>query len=99
MKPLLHNNWYGKVNLTLQNSKANTEGQTLSDLNTGQPDVATTQAYDYAEQMTGANGLLSNNRTIQVKIFAYYQITPELTAGVITGFEKGRPRNAPLAHK
>ncbi len=94
----LRNGWYGKVNVTFQHSKGNTEGQTLSDLNTGQGDVATTQTYDYAEQLEGANGLLPNNRTIQVKAFGFYEVTPELSVGVVTGFAQGRPRDCLGSH-
>lgn len=87
------NGWYGRVNITFQHSKGNTEGQTLSDLNTAQGDVATTQTYDYAEQLAGANGLLPNNRTFQLKLIGFYDLTKELSIGGFLTSESGRPRD------
>jgi hypothetical protein len=85
------NGWYGKVNYTWSKDKGNTEGQTLSDVNTGQADVSATMAWDYAEIMRGANGLLPNDRTHQIKAFGWYDLTSEWTLGGNLDIESGRP--------
>ncbi|MGZ5200540.1 MAG: TonB-dependent receptor [Telluria sp.] len=85
------NGWYGKVNYTWSKDKGNTEGQTLSDPNSGQADVSATMAWDYAEIMRGANGLLPNDRTHQIKAFGWYDITNEWTVGGNLDIESGRP--------
>ncbi|MFZ6843312.1 TonB-dependent receptor [Undibacterium sp. RuTC16W] len=87
------NGWYGKVNYTWSRSTGNTEGQTLSDTNTGQADVAATQTWDYRELMLYANGLLPNDRTHQVKAYGFYDLTPEWTVGGNLLLAAGRPRS------
>jgi hypothetical protein len=87
----LRNGWYGKVNYTWSRSKGNTEGQTLSDV--GQTDVAATQTWDYAELMIGANGLLPNDRTHQVKAYGFVEVAPEWTIGGNMLAASGRPRS------
>lgn len=86
------NGWYGKLNYTWSRSKGNTEGQTLSDLNTPQSDLSVTTTWDYPEIMQYANGLLANDRTHQIKAFGYYELTPEWTVGANLNIESGRPR-------
>jgi outer membrane receptor protein involved in Fe transport len=83
--------WWGKATYTWSRNNGNTEGQTLSDI--GQADVATTQAYDFPEFSVNADGLLPNNRTHQLKIFGYYQITPEWGVGGNMLAASGRPKN------
>ncbi|GAB3456540.1 TonB-dependent receptor [Massilia terrae] len=85
------NGWYGKVNYTWSRDKGNTEGQTLSDTNTGQADVSATMAWDYPEIMKGANGLLPNDRTHQIKAYGWYDLTTEWTVGGNLDIESGRP--------
>jgi hypothetical protein len=87
----LRNGWYGKVNYTWSRSTGNTEGQTLSDV--GQTDVAATQTWDYKELMVGANGLLPNDRTHQVKAYGFIQVAPEWTVGGNLLAASGRPRS------
>ncbi|MGJ7914923.1 hypothetical protein ACI48D_05510 [Massilia sp. LXY-6] len=87
------NGWYAKVNYTLSRNKGNTEGQTLSDTASAQGDVAATQTWDYPELMYGANGLLPNDRTHQIKAFGFYDVTPELTVGANLLLSSGRPRS------
>ncbi|MFZ6873519.1 TonB-dependent receptor [Undibacterium sp. Di27W] len=87
------NGWYGKVNYTWSRSEGNTEGQTLSDTGVGQGDVATTQTWDYKELMYYASGRLPNDRTHQLKMFGYYDLTPELTIGGNLLIAAGRPTN------
>jgi hypothetical protein len=86
------NGWYGKLNYTWSRSTGNTEGQTLSDLNTGQGDVAATTTWDYAEIMRYANGLLPNDRTHQIKAFGFWDFAPEWTVGGNIDIESGRPK-------
>lgn len=87
------NGWWARVTYTLSRNKGNTEGQTLSDTSTAQADVAATQTWDYPEQMIGANGLLPNDRTHQIKAFGFYDITPEWTVGGNLLLASGRPRS------
>lgn len=86
------NGWYGRINYTLSRAKGNTEGQTLSDLNSGQGDVAATTTWDYPEIMRHANGLLPNDRKHQIKAFGFYDITPEWTIGGNLSIQSGRPK-------
>jgi hypothetical protein len=88
----LRNGWYGKVNYTLSRSTGNTEGQTLSDLNTGQADVAATTTWDYSEIMRYSNGLLPNDRKHQIKAYGYWEITPQWTLGGNLNVQSGRPK-------
>ncbi|MDY7539636.1 TonB-dependent receptor [Undibacterium sp. 5I1] len=85
--------WYGKLNYTWSRSTGNTEGQTLSDTNTGQADVAATQTWDYRELMLYANGLLPNDRTHQIKAYGFYDLTPQLSVGGNLLLAAGRPRS------
>ncbi len=87
------NGWWGRVTYTLSRNKGNTEGQTLSDTATAQADVAGTQTWDYPEQMIGANGLLPNDRTHQIKAFGFYDVTPEVAVGGNLLLSSGRPRS------
>jgi hypothetical protein len=43
--------------------------------------------------MIGANGLLPNDRTHQIKAFGFYDITPELAVGGNLLLASGRPRS------
>lgn len=85
------NNWYAKAYYTWSKSKGNTEGQTLSDV--GQVNVSLTQTWDHREIMEFADGLLPNNRTHQLKVFGYYELTPEWTIGANLLAASGRPLN------
>jgi hypothetical protein len=87
------NGWWARVTYTLSRQKGNTEGQTLSDTSTAQTDIAGTQTWDYPEQMIGANGLLPNDRTHQIKAFGFYDITPEWGVGGNLLLSSGRPRS------
>jgi hypothetical protein len=85
------NGWYGKIAYTWSRSTGNTEGQTLSDV--AQTDVAATQTWDYKELMVGANGLLPNNRTHQIKAYGFFDLTKEITVGGNLLLASGRPRS------
>lgn len=86
------NGWYAKVNYTLSKNTGNTEGQTLSDLNTGQADVAATTTWDYSGIMRYSDGLLPNDRKHQIKAFGFYDVTPEWTVGFNASIQSGRPK-------
>jgi hypothetical protein len=75
----LRDGWYGRVNYTWAKSKGNTEGQTLSAV--AQTDVAATETWDFHELMDYSKGLLTNDRTHQIKAFGFVDLTPELTLG------------------
>ena len=83
--------WYGKVNYTWSRNKGNTEGQVRSD--NGQADVAVTSAWDYPELMIGADGLLPNDRTHQIKAFGFMEVTKEVMVGANVLIASGRPRS------
>lgn len=85
------NGWYGKVNYTWSRSKGNTEGQTRSDGNGAQADIAMTATWDYKEQAIGADGLLPNDRTHQIKAFGVYEINSEFSVGGNLLVSSGRP--------
>lgn len=92
----LTDRFYAKINYTWSRNFGNTEGQLASDLDTGaggQTDVAATQDWDLPQLMEGANGLLPNNRTHQIKAFAYYKLTPEWNVGGSLVAASGRPKN------
>ncbi|MFK2930754.1 TonB-dependent receptor [Dyella agri] len=88
--------WYGKLEYTFSRNYGDTEGQLLSDNDTGsggQADVSRTQDWDLPQLMVGSNGLLPNNRTHQIKGFGYYQITPEWRVGATSYITSGRPKS------
>lgn len=85
------NGWYGKVNYTWSRSYGNSEGQVRSD--NGQADVSVTATWDYNEIMRGAEGLLPNNRTHQIKAFGFYQLDNEWSIGGNLLLASGRPRS------
>lgn len=90
------NNWYGKVSYTWSRNFGNTEGQLASDLDTGsggQTDVSVTQDWDLPQLMDGANGLLPNHRTHQLKLFGYYKLNDEWLFGGSSIIASGRPKN------
>ncbi|SFR95327.1 Carboxypeptidase regulatory-like domain-containing protein [Dyella sp. OK004] len=74
--------WQGRVDYTWSRSYGNTEGQVLSTI--GQDDVSKTQDWDTAALMANSNGVLSNDRTHQLKAYGAYQISPEwLVSGAL----------------
>ena len=83
--------WYGKATYTFAKNEGNFEGQLLSDI--GQADVSTSQAFDFPEFSINSQGPLPNQRKHQVKLFGYYQATPEWGVGGNFLYASGRPRN------
>lgn len=92
------NGWYGRINYTLSRNKGNTEGQTRSDGNGAQGDIAMTATWDYKEQAIGGNGLLPNDRTHQIKAFGFYDISSQFTVGANLILASGRPISCQGAH-
>ncbi|MGF6492142.1 outer membrane receptor protein involved in Fe transport [Luteibacter sp. 621] len=100
--------WQGRIDYTFSRSYGNTEGQTKSDI--GQTDISKTQDWDSAELMRYSNGLLSNDRTHQIKAYGSYQLTPEwllsgnlrLASGApksCLGYEDGEADPDPLGYQ
>ena len=83
--------WWGKATYTFARNEGNFEGQLLSDI--GQGDVSTSQAFDSPEFHVNSQGPLPNQRKHQVKLFGYYQLTPEWGVGGNFLWASGRPRN------
>lgn len=88
--------WYGKIGYTLSHNYGNTEGQLLSDLDTGaggQADVSVTQDWDKPQLMVGSNGSLPNDRRHQIRAFGYYQFSKEWRVGSTVQVASGRPKS------
>lgn len=86
----LRDGWYGKVNYTWSKSYGNMEGQTRSD--TGQTDVGTTAAWDFPEFAVNGVGVLPNDRTHQLKMYGFYELTPQWSIGADVLVQSGRPK-------
>lgn len=82
--------WYAKLDWTLSRNKGNAEGQL--DSSTGQQDVSVTANWDHPEIMVNAAGYLPNDRTHQIKSWAFYQFSPEWKASVTINSLSGRPK-------
>jgi len=82
--------WQGRIDYTFSRSYGNTEGQTKSDI--GQTDISKTQDWDSALLMDNANGLLSNDRTHQIKAYGSYQITDDWLASGNLRLASGSPK-------
>jgi len=82
--------WQGRIDYTFSRSYGNTEGQVLSTI--GQDDVSKTQDWDFASLMVNSNGVLSNDRTHQIKAYGSYQITPEWMVSGALRVASGAPR-------
>ncbi|UPG90856.1 TonB-dependent receptor [Luteibacter aegosomaticola] len=82
--------WQGRIDYTFSRSYGNTEGQTKSDI--GQTDISKTQDWDSAELMRSANGLLSNDRTHQLKAYGAYSLTDEWMVSGNLRLASGSPK-------
>lgn len=94
--------WYAKVNYVWSHSYGTTEGQVRSDLwRTGgalgsyqrQASVSTTQSWDHAALMEHFNGDQSNDHRHQLKLFGFYQFTPQWGASANFSLISGAPHN------
>ncbi|MET0934537.1 MAG: TonB-dependent receptor [Luteibacter sp.] len=83
--------WQGRIDYTFSRSFGNTEGQTKSDI--GQTDISKTQDWDSALLMQNANGLLSNDRTHQLKAYGAYQFAPEWLVSGNLRLASGSPKS------
>jgi outer membrane receptor protein involved in Fe transport len=83
--------WQGRIDYTFSRSYGNTEGQTKSDI--GQTDISKTEDWDSAALMSYANGLLSNDRTHQIKAYGAYQLTPEWLVSGNLRLASGAPKS------
>jgi outer membrane receptor protein involved in Fe transport len=82
--------WQGRIDYTFSRSYGNTEGQVLSSI--GQDDVSKTQDWDFASLMVNSNGVLSNDRTHQLKAYGSYQIAPEWMVSGVLRIMSGAPK-------
>ncbi|MCD7097650.1 TonB-dependent receptor [Stenotrophomonas sp. MMGLT7] len=94
--------WYAKANYVWSHSYGTTEGQLRSDLwrtggalgsYQGQAAVSTTQSWDHAALMEYFNGDQSNDHRHQLKLYGYYQLTPEWGVSGNASVISGAPRN------
>ena len=86
--------WFGRLEYSFSRNMGNTEGQLLSDLDTGgggQSDVGQTQDWDLPSLMVNGYGLLPNHRAHQIKGYGYYELTSEFRVGASVVVTSGRP--------
>ena len=86
--------WFGRVEYSFSRNMGNTEGQLLSDIDTGgggQSDVGQTQDWDLPSLMENSYGLLPNHRAHQIKAYGYYDLTSEFRVGASAIITSGRP--------
>ncbi len=87
----MRDNWYAKASYVFSRSYGNTEGQVRSDAS--QSGTSTSYDWDNWTIMENANGPQNNDHTHQVKLYGYYQITPEwLVSGNFAAIS-GTPRH------
>jgi outer membrane receptor for ferrienterochelin and colicin len=67
--------WYGRLDYTFSRSYGNTEGLTQSNVQSDGPSQS--EDWDFPSLMVYSNGLQGNNHKHQLKLYGYYQITPE----------------------
>jgi hypothetical protein len=89
--------WYGKLSYVWSRSYGTTEGQLRSDLfresrGTGQTAVSTTQDWDNQWIMVNTNGPQNNDHTHQLKLYGYYQLTPEWLVSGNLAVVSGAPK-------
>ena len=82
--------WYGKIDYVFSRSYGNTEGQLRSDLQ--QTAASTSEDWDNSYIMENTNGPTNNDHTHQLKLFGYYQITPEWLVSANLSIASGSPK-------
>jgi hypothetical protein len=82
--------WYGRVSYTFLRSYGNTEGQLRSDLLQG--GASASEDWDNSVIMENANGPQNNEHTHQLKLYGYYQCSPEWLASGNLIAQSGNPR-------
>ncbi|KLD64838.1 Oar protein [Dyella japonica DSM 16301] len=83
--------WYGKIDYVFSRSYGDTEGQLRSDIK--QTAASTSIDWDFPSLMSYSNGAQSNDHTHQLKLFGYYQISPEWQVSGNLSLVSGNPRN------
>ncbi|WP_425598251.1 TonB-dependent receptor plug domain-containing protein [Dyella amyloliquefaciens] len=83
--------WYGKIDYVFSRSYGDTEGQLRSDIQ--QTAASTSIDWDFPALMSYSNGAQSNDHAHQIKLFGYYQITPEWQVSGNLSIVSGNPRN------
>jgi outer membrane receptor for ferrienterochelin and colicin len=83
--------WYGKIDYVFSRSYGDSEGQLRSDIR--QTAASTSIDWDFPALMSYSNGAQSNDHTHQVKLYGYYQITPEWQVSGNLQLISGNPRN------
>ncbi|WP_158881677.1 TonB-dependent receptor [Rhodanobacter sp. L36] len=83
--------WYGKIDYVFSRSYGDTEGQLRSDIQ--QTAASTSIDWDFPALMSASNGAQSNDHTHQIKLFGYYQITPQWQVSGNVQLVSGNPRN------
>jgi hypothetical protein len=89
--------WYGRIDYTFSRSYGNTEGQLRSDLysqarDSGQTATSTSEDWDNAPIMVNTNGVQNNDHKHQLKLYGYYQLTPEWLVSANLSLISGAPR-------
>jgi outer membrane receptor for ferrienterochelin and colicin len=82
--------WQAKVDYVYSKSYGNSEGQVRSDI--GQTDVSATVDWDFGKLMENSNGLLSNDRKHQLKIYGSWQAAPEWMLSANIALMSGTPK-------
>jgi outer membrane receptor for ferrienterochelin and colicin len=82
--------WYGRVDYTFSRSYGNTEGQVRSDLLQG--GASASEDWDNSAIMVNTNGPQNNDHTHQLKLYGYYQFSPEWVASANLRVQSGNPR-------
>ncbi|WP_306851254.1 TonB-dependent receptor [Luteibacter jiangsuensis] len=82
--------WQAKIDYVYSKSYGNTEGQVRSDI--GQTDVSATVDWDFGKLMENSNGLLSNDRKHQLKIYGSWQAAPEWMLSANIALLSGTPK-------
>jgi hypothetical protein len=82
--------WQAKVDYVFSRSYGNTEGQVRSDI--GQTDVSATVDWDFGKLMENSNGLLSNDRKHQLKIYGSWQAAKEWMLSANIALMSGTPK-------
>lgn len=87
----LLDNLYVDASYVLSHSYGNTEGLVRTD--NGQADPGWTTSYDYGDLMDHGKGDLPNDHRHAFKVAGYYDITNELTLGLVSSLTSGAPKN------
>ncbi|WP_250624430.1 TonB-dependent receptor [Pinirhizobacter soli] len=82
--------WQAKIDYVYSRSYGNSEGQVRSDI--GQTDVSATVDWDFGKLMENSNGLLSNDRKHQLKIYGSWQVAPEWMLSGNVALLSGAPK-------